>query len=447
MKRRQFLSILLLGLLLLLLLAFPVLAAPPVQEESSACAEAYTVQADDWLSKIAAKFLGDPLAYTAIVEATNQQQAQDDSFAQIANPDLIEIGWKVCIPTPETAVATLTDPALAASSFMVTDALDRSVSLAAPPQDFVIAGRATPLIIDAFYLFPEAGQALTGLELRSQSAADFLNLIDPNYGSKTALEMDSGPEQIAPLQPDVVLLKSFMAEQLGTPLEQVGIPVVYVDLETPEQYTRDLTTIGQLLGNPDRAQEILTFYQERVDQVTQAMAGLSDEQKPRVLLLQYSDRGGEIAFNVPPASWLQTTMVEIAGGTPVWLEAAEAGGWTVVNLEQIAAWNPDQIYVVSYFTNPAETVAQLKADATWQELQAVQNNQIYGFPNDYVSWDQPDPRWILGLQWLATKIQPEQAAGIDMRQAFNDFYTQMYGLDQATIEAEVVPQLKGDTGF
>ncbi|HMR67201.1 MAG TPA: ABC transporter substrate-binding protein, partial [Anaerolineae bacterium] len=120
---------------------------------------------------------------------------------------------------------------------------------------------------------------------------------------------------------------------------------------------------------------------------------------------------------------------------------------TVVNLEQIAAWNPDQIYVVSYFTNPAETVAQLKADATWQQLQAVQNNQIYGFPNDYVSWDQPDPRWILGLQWLATKIQPEQAAGIDMRQAFNDFYTQMYGLDQATIEAEVGPQLKGDTGF
>lgn len=434
------------GILLFTLLPVAALAAPPAQEESG-CAETYTIQADDWLSKIAAKFLGDSLAYPAIVQATNQQQAQDDSFAQITSPDVIEIGWKICIPSGEAAETALTAPEAMAAELTVTDALDRPVSFAEPPQRVVIAGRATPLILDSFYMFPEASQALTGLELRSQSAEGFLTVIDQNYGSKTALEMNSGPEQIAPLQPDVVLLKSFMAEQLGSPLEQLGIPVVYVDLETPDQYTRDITTMGQLLGNPGRAQEILNFYQQRVDQVEQAMAGLDENQKPRVLLLQHSDRGGEIAFNVPPATWLQTTITEIAGGTPVWIEAAEQGGWTVVNLEQIAAWNPDQIYIVSYFADPAEVVAQLKADPTWQELQAVQNNQIYGFPADFVSWDQPDPRWILGLQWLATRIQPERAAGIDMRQAVNEFYSQMYGLDQATIDAQVTPQIKGDTGF
>lgn len=444
MKRRQLLAYLLLSLLLWL--PFSALAAPPAQE-ATACADEYTVQADDWLSTIAAKFLGDPLAYHVLVEATNQQQIQDETFAQITNPDRIEIGWKICIPASPVAEAALTDPALMTSSFMVLDALGRSVPFESPPQKFIIAGRATPLIINAFYLFPEASQALTGLELRSQSAAEFLTLIDPTYSNKTTLERNSGPEQIAPIETDGVILKSFMAEQLGTPLEQLGLPVVYVDLETPEQYTRDITTLGQLLGNPERAREILNFYQQRVDQVTEAMASLSEEQKPDVLLLQYSDRGGEIAFNVPPAIWLQTSMVEMAGGKPVWTEAAEAGGWTVVNLEQIAAWNPEQVYVVSYFTDPTEIVAQLKADATWQELQAVQNDQIYGFPNDFVSWDQPDPRWILGLQWLATKIQPEQASDIDLRQAINDFYSQMYGLDQATIEAEIMPQLKGDISF
>lgn len=446
MKPHQLLPNFLFGILLMLLLPLSVLASPPIQEQN-ACADEYTVQADDWLSKIAAKFLGDPLAYPALVEATNQQQAQNDSFAQIANPDLIEVGWKICIPTTAAAEAALSEPAAMTGDVMVTDALDRSVTFDAPPQRIVIAGRATQLVVDAFYMFPEASQTLAGLELRSQSAANFLNLIDPTYGNKTGLEMNSGPEQIAPVQPNVVLLKSLMAEQLGAPLEQVGIPVVYVDLETPEQYIRDITTMGQLLGNPTRAQEILDFYQQRVDQISQAMAGLSDEQKPRVLLLQYSDKGGEIAFNVPPAAWLQTTMVEIAGGTPVWKEAAETGGWAVVNLEQIAAWNPDQIYVVSYFTDPSETVAGLKADPTWQQLAAVQNNQIFGFPNDFVSWDQPDPRWILGLQWLATKIQPERAGSINMRQAVNDFYGQMYGVDQATIDAQVVPQIKGDIGF
>ncbi|RME74026.1 MAG: LysM peptidoglycan-binding domain-containing protein [Chloroflexi bacterium] len=62
------------------------------------CAEEYTVQADDWLSKLAERYFGDVLQYPLIVAATNAMHAQDDSFAQIDNPDLIEVGWKLCIP-------------------------------------------------------------------------------------------------------------------------------------------------------------------------------------------------------------------------------------------------------------------------------------------------------------------------------------------------------------
>jgi molybdate transport system substrate-binding protein len=85
------------------------LATPPKQE--IACAEEYTVQADDWLSKIADKFLGDRLAFPAIYEATNQQHTVDPAFAQIANPDLVEIGWQLCIPTTEQAQMLLAAPA------------------------------------------------------------------------------------------------------------------------------------------------------------------------------------------------------------------------------------------------------------------------------------------------------------------------------------------------
>lgn len=92
-------------LLLGVLAPTAILAAPTGQE--SACAEEYTVQADDWLSKIADKFLGNALAFPAIFEATNQQHAADSTFAQIANPDLIEIGWQLCIPTAEQAQALL----------------------------------------------------------------------------------------------------------------------------------------------------------------------------------------------------------------------------------------------------------------------------------------------------------------------------------------------------
>jgi iron complex transport system substrate-binding protein len=235
-----------------------------------------------------------------------------------------------------------------------------------------------------------------------------------------------------------------MADTLGSALEALQIPVVYVDLETPEQYFRDVAILGQLLGNEARAQEIQAFYQSRLDQVAAGTEAVSDAEKPRVLLLQYSNQGGEVAFNVPSASWLQTIEAELAGGAPIWKEAAKAGGWTVVGFEQIAAWDPDRIFVIAYGADAAQVVEELKGDARWQSLRAVRDGQIYGFPGDYYSWDQPDPRWILGMVWLASKIHPDRMADLDMMSEISSFFGQMYGMDEATIQEHVLPVLKGN---
>ncbi len=82
------------------------ISAHPVLQDV-ACEQDVTVQADDWLSKIADKFFGDPLAFPAIVEATNQANASDDSYAKIDNPDVIEPGWKLCIPNADDAAQLL----------------------------------------------------------------------------------------------------------------------------------------------------------------------------------------------------------------------------------------------------------------------------------------------------------------------------------------------------
>ena len=70
-------------------------AAPQSQDSDG---EVYIVQADDWLSKLAEKFYGDILAYPDIVEGTNAKAAEDDSFAVIEDPDVIEVGQKLWIP-------------------------------------------------------------------------------------------------------------------------------------------------------------------------------------------------------------------------------------------------------------------------------------------------------------------------------------------------------------
>ena len=328
-------------------------------------------------------------------------------------------------------------------AFSITDALEREIAFDAPPERIVLAGRAVIMVADAMYLFPEASERLIAISKISQGEGNFTKTIDPNYDEKEVLDHNIGPEQVAAARPDLVILKSFMAETLGNPLDELGIPVVYVDFETQQQFYRDVRVLGQIFQNEKRAEEVIDFYAQKVDQITTTLPDLLEDQKPDILLLYYSDKDGEIAFNIPPISWIQTSLVEMAGGNPVWRDAEMGKGWTKVNLEQIAAWDPDQIHIISYFVKSKQVVAGLKEDPQWQALKAVQNDQLYAFPSDYYSWDQPDTRWILGLTYLAAQINPGVYPDLDMDAEVSDFYEKLYVMDEQQIDDLIMSVLQG----
>ncbi len=326
-------------------------------------------------------------------------------------------------------------------SLSVEDALGRTVSFPSPPQKIIIAGRANFMLNDAVYLFPDAPERVLALTQATQAASAFVSLLDPEAEAKTRFMSDAAAEEIAAAQPDLVLLKSYMKDPLGDTLEQLGIPVVYLDFETPEQYERDLATLGKLFGDANRAEKLWGYYDEILGRAANATESLTDADKPRVLLLQYTEKGGEVAFKVPPASWIQTQMVTLSGGIPVWTEAAQGGGWATVNLEQIAAWGADQIYIINYFGSAVEVVERLQTDPQWSVLPAVRDGQLIPFAGDLYSWDQPDTRWGLGLLWLGQQIQPEAFADIDLEDEVYGFFGDFYGLDRATIDSEIVARL------
>jgi hypothetical protein len=104
-SRRNFMKRGIFLLILALLLATALVSAVTAQEDG----QEYIVQADDWLSKLADKNYGDVLAWPIIWEATNAKSAEDDSFAFIENPNIIEIGQKLWIPTSDAAQQMLTE--------------------------------------------------------------------------------------------------------------------------------------------------------------------------------------------------------------------------------------------------------------------------------------------------------------------------------------------------
>ncbi len=135
-----------LAAMLVISLAFA--SVPLVQAQSNTqtatCDQTYTVVAGDTLGNLAQKFLGDVKAYTQIADATNNAAKTDSSFATIADPNQIEVGWKLCIPakgatitpsasgTPaatQPAVAPLSLGTLGNATYNVQDAPGGKVTL------------------------------------------------------------------------------------------------------------------------------------------------------------------------------------------------------------------------------------------------------------------------------------------------------------------------------
>ncbi|MCL4295445.1 MAG: hypothetical protein KJ077_06945 [Anaerolineae bacterium] len=108
------------------------LAPAALAQAETFCESDVVVQADDWLSKIADKFYGDVLAYEAISKATNAIAINDSSYATISNVNIIEPGWKLCVPSRADAETLLAKPLTPVAGVRSDQPL--KVALAAEPR-------------------------------------------------------------------------------------------------------------------------------------------------------------------------------------------------------------------------------------------------------------------------------------------------------------------------
>jgi len=323
-------------------------------------------------------------------------------------------------------------------------------SIAPPPAEgegslrVVTGGKAHYLVLNTLYMFPQAAESVVAYGDSSQAGGNFISLLDPGARQRAVLAPDPGVEEILAHRPDAVVLKSYLKGGLGRRLQDLNVPVLYLGLENPEQFRQDIAAIGQLFGNPKRSEALIRFYDRNLQEVRKISEAVPESEKPDTLLLYYGVRSGTASFNVPPRQWLQTSLVQWAGGDPIWLEAAAGSGWQQISFEQIAAWNPECILLVSYHTPVDEVKATLLGDPKWLELDAVRRGKLLAFPADYLSWDQPDPRWILGLHWLIGKLHPELVACPEVQEKVIEFYSFVYGLSPQRIEEAILPLIQGD---
>jgi iron complex transport system substrate-binding protein len=353
-------------------------------------------------------------------------------------------------------VSGMASVAHSSAAVSLTDAAGKPHVFDRLPERLVVVGAAPFIPLHMLYLFEESKDRLKGFEVKVKKSDEFLDLVDPEISLKQTLDSNPGPESVAALKPDLVITKSTVETGLSRSLKILGIPVLHVGAETPDMFLKDLENLGKVLGNMKRADEIIRYYQDKLSLIRERIGSPAPGEKPGILVLEYNNRGNTLSLNVPAMGWFQTQQALISGGNPVWLDSLTVrDGWQITGFEQVAAWNPDKIFlIVWYQLKGPEVVKGLYGDSKWSRLKAVQKKDLHLFPQDIYGWDSATPRWILGALWMAKMTYPDRfgpnasgqdASGqevLDMRQTVKEFYRVLYGLDEAVIEKQLMPVLE-----
>jgi ribose transport system substrate-binding protein len=191
---------------MLMILVPVVAAAPPAQDQG----QDYVVAKDDWLSKLAEKYLGNALSYPAIVALTNEKAATDSSYAKITNPDVIEVGWKIYIPSPAEAEA-----------FMASSAAGAAPAAAGKAKIGFLAG-----VQDPFYFTMERGARQAAADL----GVELVVQIPDNWNATVQTPMLDA--MVARGDLDFLFLAPVDKEAMVAPLQKAydaGLPLLTVD--------------------------------------------------------------------------------------------------------------------------------------------------------------------------------------------------------------------------
>lgn len=141
-----------------------------------------------------------------------------------------------------------------------------------------------------------------------------------------------------------------------TQLEALHVPVVFVDYELhPVENTRaSISLLGKVLGQPERAQAYVDFYQQRLDQIHQRLAKAG--KKPLVFIEPIAGVAGldnGCCFTHARNGW--GGLVEAAGGENIG-SALLPGATGTVSVEKIIPMNPDY-YLMTGSKRPGKGTA------------------------------------------------------------------------------------------
>jgi len=304
----------------------------------------------------------------------------------------------------------------AASAREITDMAGRKVAV--PDHIERVWGSAPPLSVLLTIVAPEK---MTGVNLvfapeaRRYLPAGVVEL--PVLGGVYGIGREANPEEVLNNRPQVVLAwKSTVVDPdmvLGY-FAKLGIPVVFVALETLDDWPAAIRFTAELLGSTPSMAAQGDYIVNALARVREAVGPIAEKDRIRVY---YAEGPAGLATDCNRS--FHTEAIELAGGYNIYrCEPRSHVGMESISLEQIIAGDPQVILA----QDPRFAAAVLK-DPRWQVLRAVKDGRVYTVPQWPMNWlDRPPSAMrALGMQWLAQLFYPHRYS-LDLRRETRDFY-------------------------
>ncbi len=231
-------------------------------------------------------------------------------------------------------------------------------------------------------------------------------------------------EAILALKPDLVLAmgsKGRNYQRTEERFTKLGLPVVFLDIDSISKYPAGIEFLGQLLGQESRAKRLSAYAKRVLVEVEKTVAAIPPDRRVRVY---YAESADGLATESDQS--LHVDAIRMAGGAIVHHgELKTHQGMEKLSLEQVLLYDPEVI-----ISQEQEFATNAYHDPRWQKVKAVANHRIYTVPRTPYNWiDRPPAVMrILGVQWLASLFYPDQYR-VDIRQRVREFHELFMGVD------------------
>ncbi len=200
-------------------------------------------------------------------------------------------------------------------------------------------------------------------------------------------------ERIIALKPQVVLIStSSQLEVFTQELQNQNIAVFVTDPHDLEGVFRSIQQVGEMLGQKDQADQLVTKLRERTTAVEQAVKG----KQPVSVFYQVS---AEPLYTAGHDAFV-TDLMRRAGAASV--TANVPGAWPKFSNESALAARPDAIILPT-----GGSMGSVNSDVTeaLRKSPAALQGRVYKINDDYLT--RPGPRAIDGLEAMARALHPE----------------------------------------